>query len=301
MRFGRASPGRSASRRPARVLGRGGARLHAGDIDRQLQREMREHMADHARDAPPFSGRARARRGAPFERIRLVEVVDPLRRRHLGHAAEQPLGRPRCAAARSRRRAGARRQRRAAAALPASVPCVERSAGRRAGAPHNPPSRGTARRRASPACRWSRRDPSAPARNPRCGTPAPATAPADGCRPWRPAARLRPRTAAPPPARHCRRPGPCAPRTRSPQSQPRCSARYRAARPAQPPCSESHRAPPPPARRHAGCGRARNSRARPTVSARRRAAPRPARPRPASVRGTARNRARPPSPWSAAA
>ena len=62
-------------------------------------------------------------------------------------------------------------------------------------------------------------------------------------------------------------------RRRSKRSRPRCSARCPAASRAQLRCAESRRAPPPPARRHAGCGRARNSRARPTAAARRRAAP----------------------------
>ena len=41
-------------RHPARAVGRAGAARHLGRVDGQLQREVREHMPDHARQAPPF-------------------------------------------------------------------------------------------------------------------------------------------------------------------------------------------------------------------------------------------------------
>ena len=78
-------------------------------------------------------------------------------------------------------------------------------------------------------------------------------------------------------------------------------ARQRAQARLRSPGTRRRDARPRHARRRADCGRAHNSRARPRLSARHRAAPPQARARPASAQGNARNKARPPAPWSVAA
>ena len=241
-----------------------GACRHRGDIDGKLQREMREHVRDDARHASPFRLGAREARRA-LERIRLVEIVRPFRRRHLGHAAEQALGRSR---AHKHAAVGAHRHEGGAAPQPPfplrrlarkrlRIAAPPRSASIHPWAEHA----GRLRRRADGRAEVHQRLREIAAARSR----ARASAPADGSRLSPPAIRPRPRTAAPPPARHCRRPAPRAHRTRSQRSPLRCSARYRAASQARPRCAESRRAPPPPARRRADCGRARSSRARPTA------------------------------------
>ena len=109
------------------------------------------------------------RGAAPPQRFRDIEIMRPVAARHFGHAAEQALVGPR---AHQHRAVGAHRDEGRAApqlALRAWAPCAETSPGRRARAPRRPRSTGTARRPASSACRWWRRDPSAPARNRRRG------------------------------------------------------------------------------------------------------------------------------------
>ncbi len=57
-----------------------------GDENRKLQRKMREHVAHHARQAPPF-GALQARRRA--QRVALVEIMRPFAARHFRHRGEQ--------------------------------------------------------------------------------------------------------------------------------------------------------------------------------------------------------------------
>ncbi len=212
--------------------------------------------------------RRRASRGAAATASSSVEVVRPLRCRHLGHAAEQALRRPR---AHQHEPVGAPHHEGCAAAQPPfPLRRLERKASpdRRARAPRTAPSTGRARRPVSSACRWWRRGPSAPARSRRCARPGPL------------------------PAVNARISGLAAGSSRSTCEQPRHHpldiAVDRRSRRIERDRRDRRRgvgadagqrgklglacrklsamdARPPPWRRHADCGRARNSRARPTA------------------------------------
>ncbi len=229
MTFGRASPGSSASgvqRISPGAVALAGTR---GDIDVKLQREMREHVPDDARHASPFR-LARVRgRGAPLSALVSSKSCD----HSVVGTSVMPPSRPLGGRERSKHAAvgthRARRRRRAANGLPASAPCAETSAGRRAAAPCNrihpwAQHAGRLRRRADGRAEVHHRlrEIAAARRQ------APATAPADGSHLSPPAIRPRPRTAVPPPAPHCRRPVPRAHRTQSQRWPLRCSAPHRA-------------------------------------------------------------------------
>src|SRR6516162_11807222 len=77
---------------PTRAARRRRVRGNVGDVDDELEREMREYMGDDAAHAAPL------RPHAPQTRAKLraaVEIMRPLRGRHLGHAAEQSRWRAR--------------------------------------------------------------------------------------------------------------------------------------------------------------------------------------------------------------
>ncbi len=228
---------------------------------------MREDVAHDAGGSPPchrFSRPGKARR--LFERMRLpsksfdhsvvgTSVMPPRR----------PFGRPRAQqhtpSARRTTKAAPRRN------SPSRLASGAESFGVAARvAPRSfVPGHKRARRRSS-ACRWWRRDPSSPGQNRRRGVAASARAPAcaisgfaagNGAVDARTAARRR--------ARYCRRPGLPAHRRRSPRSRRPCKRRCREVRATRFRSPEifRHAARPRRARRHADCGRGRNSRARP--------------------------------------
>ncbi len=74
-------------RHPAHAFWRAGALRNGRGINHKLEREMREDVVDHAELAMP------ARNGFQQRRLRQCDLVvltrKPIRRRHLGHAAEQ--------------------------------------------------------------------------------------------------------------------------------------------------------------------------------------------------------------------
>src|SRR5262249_8175840 len=77
---------------PTRAARRRRVRRNVGDVDDELEREMREYMGDDAAHAAPRGPHA------PQPRAELraaVEIMRPLRGRNLGHAAEQSLWRAR--------------------------------------------------------------------------------------------------------------------------------------------------------------------------------------------------------------
>ena len=206
------------------------------------------------------------------------------RRRHRNHATSRcPALRSCCradpfpgagAAARGRRRAARRRPRRGAAGLRASAPCAGRSPARRARARRKPRSTDTARRPASSASRCvAPRSISACAKSPvRCGGISDAasrlmTGFAAGNSSSTANSRVTTRSTLPSTGTAGRIEGDRADRRRgvvadagqrAQRFEVVAEIRRRAVR-------------PPRARRRAGCGRARNSRARPRRAARRRA------------------------------
>ena len=110
--------------------------------------------------------RAIAANGAVSRR---VAGLAPIAAGHFAHAAEQPFAAG-VDAAGSRRRRGARRRRcRSGSAARASPPSPGAPAAGPRAARGMARTRGRARRRASSACRWWRRDPSAPRRTRRRG------------------------------------------------------------------------------------------------------------------------------------
>src|SRR4029077_964564 len=77
---------------PTRTPRRGRARGNVRDIDDEFEWKMRERVGDDAAHAAPLRPRA------PQPRAELraaVEIMRPLRGRHLGHAAEQSRRRAR--------------------------------------------------------------------------------------------------------------------------------------------------------------------------------------------------------------
>src|SRR5262249_43447242 len=77
---------------PARVFWRCRARGDVSDINRQLERKMREHMAHDASGAAPgdfFLGEKRS----AGKRIALIEVFRPRGGRHFRHTAKKSFGR----------------------------------------------------------------------------------------------------------------------------------------------------------------------------------------------------------------
>ena len=107
--------------------------------------------------------------------------------------------------------------------------------------------------------------------------PNQATRPPRATRASPPAAAHRSRTPETSPAPHSRPPAPPAGRTRSPQPPPPCTPRSPAAPAALPDPAGTRPPPPRPARRHAGCERARNTLTRPRLIKPPPAAPRPRR------------------------
>ena len=281
MTLGSASPGRSASATQRMPAGAARARRHFGDVDRPARSGKCVKHVRHDAGQPPPLWRARdSAARAPAHRAS-SKSCDHVRRRHLGHAAEQSLGRAACAPARDRRRAPPRTPRRAAA-CPSRFGALRGKRLRIAAprAPRRRPSTDRARRPASSACRWWRRGPSSPARSrrPRVRHPALCASRrisglAAGSSSSTANSRAITRSTLPSTAHRAAR------RRRSPRSPPRCRRRCRAAR-AELGLGRRETAAVPrdhrPARRRAGCARARSSRARPKPAARRRAAPPPA-------------------------
>src|SRR5262245_21589117 len=77
---------------PTRALRLGRLRRNFRDVDDELEREMRERVGDDAAHAAPL------RPHAPQTRAKLgtaVEIMRPLRGRHLGYSAEQSRWRAR--------------------------------------------------------------------------------------------------------------------------------------------------------------------------------------------------------------
>ena len=100
MTFGSASPCRLGERHPAHAGGRLGFRRRARDIDRLLQRKMREAVLDHAGQLRHFNFS-----GACASASASSNSCVQAGRRHFGHAAEQTLCWAACGSAHARRRA----------------------------------------------------------------------------------------------------------------------------------------------------------------------------------------------------
>ena len=220
------------ARDPAHSGGRGGARANARRIDHELEREMREGVA-----SPRRAAAARQSFLARGESLGAASSADRSSKSCV-HAVvgtsvmppSKPFGgrvrRSTAPSARVTTKAAPRRSR------PSALRALRGNAlgiAARARA-HKRRSKGRARRPASSACRWWRRDPSALARNRRSGRRGRSVS----------ARRLisrlrrrqfapRSRTGASPRARHCRRSRPRVDRMRSPRSPPPCRARCREA------------------------------------------------------------------------
>src|ERR1700722_18261640 len=76
-------------RYPAHVFRRAGSCRHMRGIDHKLERKVRKDMSDHAHLAMPTRHAAKSRR--LLQRGLVVLRSAPVRTRHFGHAAEQPL------------------------------------------------------------------------------------------------------------------------------------------------------------------------------------------------------------------
>ncbi len=193
-------------RHPAHPGGRRRLGGHLGRIDRKLQRKMREDVPHHARaraaiSAWPAPGAAPRRARPRFRNRATTRWSAPRSCRRAGPWRDA------CARARSRRRAARRRPRRAAAALPASAPCAETVSGSpRRRAAHELVQGQSAQAGFFGVQMVAPRSIMAWAKS-----PARRSGISDWAKPrmvsaWRPAIAPRPQTAAPPPARHCRRP-----------------------------------------------------------------------------------------------
>src|ERR1041385_8358280 len=68
-------------RNPARTVWRAGAHWYLRNVNHQIERKMREYVRHHPRDAPPACARKLRRF---VERVRLVEIMRPGARGHLG-------------------------------------------------------------------------------------------------------------------------------------------------------------------------------------------------------------------------
>src|SRR5262249_30436109 len=74
---------------PSCTLWRGDRTLHVGDEDGQLEREMSEHVAHHARQRAPSHSRTQSWRRTGSTGF--VEIVRPLAPRYFHHRGEQAL------------------------------------------------------------------------------------------------------------------------------------------------------------------------------------------------------------------